>query len=70
MLKKDGQFIRNPVVITDNYIEDGEIVYGEFKPGTAKTGKELMAQCTTDFELLDQEVNRIYGPSPISSPAV
>ena len=25
----------------------------------AKAGKELMAQCTTDFELLDKEVDRI-----------
>jgi 6-oxocyclohex-1-ene-carbonyl-CoA hydrolase len=60
VLKKEGGFIRNPLVITDRYIEDGEIVYGEFKTGAeAKTGKELMAQCTTDFALLDQEVNRI-----------
>ena len=29
---KDGdKWVRNPTVITDKYVEDGEIVYGEFK---------------------------------------
>jgi 6-oxocyclohex-1-ene-carbonyl-CoA hydrolase len=60
VLKKDGLFIRNPLVITDSYIEDGEIVYGEFKTGqAAAAGKELLTHCTADFELLDKEVNSI-----------
>jgi cytochrome c5 len=29
MLK--GEWIRNPQVITDKYVEDGKIVYGEMK---------------------------------------
>lgn len=29
--KHQAKFIRNPLVITDRYVEDGEIVYGEFK---------------------------------------
>ena len=33
VLKKDGQFIRNPLVITESYVKDGEIVYGEMKTG-------------------------------------
>ena len=33
VLKQGDKFIRNPLVITDTYVEDGEIVYGEFKGG-------------------------------------
>ena len=62
VLKVDGQWVRNPMVITDNYIEDGEIVYGEFKRGDE--GKEARAfvkehQANADFELLDKEVDKI-----------
>jgi len=60
VLKKDGKFIRNPQVITDKFIEDGEIVYGEFKTGEElKKAKELVKECEVDFELLDKEVNRL-----------
>ncbi len=33
VLKQGDKFIRNPLVITDTYVQDGEIVYGEFKTG-------------------------------------
>ncbi|HUW38189.1 MAG TPA: 6-oxocyclohex-1-ene-1-carbonyl-CoA hydratase [Rhodocyclaceae bacterium] len=58
VLKKDGKWVRNPMVRTDTFVDDGEIVYGEpvGKEQAAKA-KELMAQCATDFELLDKEVN-------------
>jgi 6-oxo-cyclohex-1-ene-carbonyl-CoA hydrolase len=60
VLKKDGKFIRNPLVYTDTYVKDGEIVYGEMKTGEeAKAGRALMKECTTDFELLDKEINSI-----------
>ena len=58
VLKKDGQWVRNPQVRTDTYVDDGEIVYGEAVADPA-AAKALMAQCTTDFELLDKEVNRL-----------
>jgi 6-oxo-cyclohex-1-ene-carbonyl-CoA hydrolase len=57
VIKKDGEFIRNPAVITDRYIEDGEIVYGDTVRGEA--GKEARAFLKTaeiDFELLDKAV--------------
>ena len=58
VLKKDGKFIRNPAVITDKYVEDGDIVYGEFKTGeAAKAAAELAKTCTTDLSLLDKAVN-------------
>jgi 6-oxocyclohex-1-ene-carbonyl-CoA hydrolase len=56
----DGSFIRNPMVITDTFVEDGEIVYGKRKEGEAmKQAREVMANATIDFTLLDEEVNRL-----------
>lgn len=60
VLKKDGKWVRNPQVRTDAFVDDGELVYGEpvSKEEMAKA-KELMASCSTDFELLDKEVNAL-----------
>jgi 6-oxocyclohex-1-ene-carbonyl-CoA hydrolase len=62
VLKVDGKWIRNPQIITDRYVEDGEIVYGEFKSGEEL--KEARAfvkehQPNSDFELLDKEIEKI-----------
>ena len=60
VLKKDGKWVRNPMVRTDCYVDDGEIVYGEpVAADKAATAKGLIAECKTDFELLDAEVNRL-----------
>jgi 6-oxo-cyclohex-1-ene-carbonyl-CoA hydrolase len=49
--------VRNPLVITDRFIEDGEIVYGEFEIGdAAKRARERLKAGTTDFTGLDGEV--------------
>jgi 6-oxo-cyclohex-1-ene-carbonyl-CoA hydrolase len=57
VIKKDGKFIRNPAVITDKYIEDGEIVYGEFVTGDkGKEAREFLKTASIDFELLDKAV--------------
>ena len=58
---KDGdKWVRNPGVITDDYLNDGEIVYGNFKSGTeAKQARKYVMSATTDFELLDKELNQI-----------
>ncbi len=59
VLKQGDKFIRNPLVITDSYVKDGEIVFGEFKTGEAgKEAKAMMKELPTDFELLDKEVNK------------
>jgi 6-oxo-cyclohex-1-ene-carbonyl-CoA hydrolase len=62
VLKVDGEWVRNPQIITDKYVEDGEIVYGEYKSGDAL--KEARAfvkehQPNADFELVDKEVDKI-----------
>ena len=60
MLKKDGAWVRNPLVRTDAYLEDGEVVYGEPVTGDAgKAAKELLKACTYDFSRLDAAVNDI-----------
>jgi 6-oxo-cyclohex-1-ene-carbonyl-CoA hydrolase len=60
VLKKDGKWVRNPLVRTDTWVDDGEIVYGEpIAADRVKAARELMAQCTTDFERLDAEVSRL-----------
>ncbi len=60
VLKNDERWIRNPLVRTDTYVADGEIVYGEpVGKDQAIKAKELMAQSQIDFELLDKEVNAI-----------
>ena len=60
VLKKGNEFIRNPTVITDRYVEDGEIVYGEFlKGGEFKKAREIIKSTPTDFELLDKAVNDV-----------
>ena len=60
VIKEGEKWVRNPGVITENYLEDGEIVYGEFKKGAdAKKAREYVMAATTDFELLDVELNKI-----------
>ena len=58
VIKQDGEWVRNPTVITDEYVRDGEIVYGEPKTGEAyKEGRAFIKQATVDFELLDKAVD-------------
>jgi 6-oxo-cyclohex-1-ene-carbonyl-CoA hydrolase len=60
VLKKDGQFVRNPAVITDRYLDDGEIVYGEFVTGeAAKQAQAFARSAETDFSQLDAMVDQI-----------
>ncbi len=61
-IKKDenGNWVRDPRVITDRYIDNGEIVYGEWKKGDAyKEGVERLKQLQTDWSLLDDYINRM-----------
>lgn len=59
-----GNWVRNPQVITDKYVENGEIVYGEFKAGEEfKKAREWvnnkLKNNDYDFSLLDAEVDKI-----------
>jgi 6-oxo-cyclohex-1-ene-carbonyl-CoA hydrolase len=59
VLKVDGKYIRNPLVITDRWLDEtGEIVYGRKKTGDAlKAGKELFSRGIIDLKPLDDAVN-------------
>ena len=62
VLKIDGEWVRNPQIVTDKYVDDGEIVYGEFKKGDAlKEARALVRehQANADFELLDKEIDKV-----------
>jgi 6-oxo-cyclohex-1-ene-carbonyl-CoA hydrolase len=60
VIKEGETWKRNPQVITDKYVEDGEIVYGEFKTGEEmKAAREYVKNAQTDFTLLDKEVNKM-----------
>ncbi len=62
VLKVDGKWVRNPTIITDRYIEDGEIVYGEYEKGEVlKEARAFVKEHQPDasFELLDKEVDKI-----------
>lgn len=61
-IKKDaqGKWVRDPRVITDNYIDNGDIVYGEFKKGEAfKSGKDRLKELQTDWTQLDAFINKM-----------
>jgi len=62
VLKVDGEWIRNPMITIDKYVEDGEIVFGEYKPSEElKQARAFVKehQPNADFELLDKEVDKI-----------
>lgn len=59
VLKVDGNYIPNPLVITDRYLDEwGKIAHGKPKvDDDLKAGKELLAAGEIDFELLDRGVD-------------
>jgi 6-oxo-cyclohex-1-ene-carbonyl-CoA hydrolase len=58
VIRKDGKFIRNPAVVTDRYVDDGDIVYGEFARGEeGKKAREFLKTAEIDFEALDKAVD-------------
>jgi len=60
VLKDGDKFVRNPLIITDKYVDDGEIVYGEFVHGdAAKKAREKVKSLSVDFTKLDETVNEI-----------
>ncbi len=60
-LKVDGEYVPNPLVITDRWVDDmGQIVYGERRGGEEKAkAKELMSQGEVDLSLLDTTVDSL-----------
>ncbi|HEX5624527.1 MAG TPA: 6-oxocyclohex-1-ene-1-carbonyl-CoA hydratase [Saprospiraceae bacterium] len=61
VLKLDGQFIANPLVITDRYSDEfGRTVFGNLKTGQElEKGKQILSSCHYDFAMLDEAVDRL-----------
>jgi 6-oxo-cyclohex-1-ene-carbonyl-CoA hydrolase len=57
---ENGDWVRDPRVIVDQYVEDGEIVYGEFKKGEAfKSAKAELKSLKTDWTRLDGFIDKM-----------
>ena len=61
VLKVDGKFIVNPLVVTEKITDEyGRIVFGSMKSGEALAkAKEIIAKAETDLTLLDKAVNSL-----------
>ena len=60
VLMAESRFTRNPLVIIDTWVEDGEVVYGTFQTGeAAKSAKAFLKSATYDFSQLDREINKV-----------
>ena len=56
----DGAWVRDPRVITDKYVDNGEICYGEFKTGADfKAAMEELKGLKTDWSQLDGFVDKM-----------
>jgi 6-oxo-cyclohex-1-ene-carbonyl-CoA hydrolase len=57
---EQGEWVRDPRVISDRYVENGEIVYGEFKKGDEfNAAKQELKGLKTDFSLLDEFIDKM-----------
>jgi 6-oxo-cyclohex-1-ene-carbonyl-CoA hydrolase len=55
-----GEWVRDPRVITDKYVENGDIVYGEFKKGDEfKAALQELKTLKTDWSQLDAFINNM-----------
>ncbi|MHC4908960.1 MAG: 6-oxocyclohex-1-ene-1-carbonyl-CoA hydratase [Planctomycetota bacterium] len=61
VLKHEGRFIPNPLVVTDRWLGDeGKIVHGDLRTGEEKKrARELVANCEVDLSGLDDAVERL-----------
>jgi 6-oxo-cyclohex-1-ene-carbonyl-CoA hydrolase len=59
-LAVDGAIVPNPLVVTDRWLDGGQIVFGEYKRGAERdAAKELLARGTVDLALLNREVDAL-----------
>jgi 6-oxo-cyclohex-1-ene-carbonyl-CoA hydrolase len=61
VLTVDGEWIPNPLVVTDRMVDAfGNLVFGDLKTGDeAAAGKALLARATTDLSRLDEAVEAL-----------
>jgi len=55
-----GEWVSDPRVITDKYVDNNQIVFGEYKQGEeAKKAAAELKTLTTDFSLLDDYIDQM-----------
>jgi 6-oxo-cyclohex-1-ene-carbonyl-CoA hydrolase len=69
-LKVDGEFVANPMVITDQFLDQyGRIVHGEFKSGADfGAGKTVFKSGEVDLSLLDEAVEAMCAKLLLTFP--
>jgi 6-oxo-cyclohex-1-ene-carbonyl-CoA hydrolase len=69
-LKVDGEFVANPMVITDQFLDEyGRIVHGEFKIGAEfGAGKVVFKSGEMDLSLLDEAVEAMCAKLLLTFP--
>jgi len=69
-LKVNGEFVANPLVITDRFLDEyGRIVHGEFKSGEAfGAGKAVFKSGVVDLSLLDEAVEAMCAKLLLTFP--
>jgi len=69
-LKLDGEYVPNPLVVTDRFLDDfGRIVHGEFRTGEERArGLEQIRQGTVDLGLLDRKVEEFCARLTLTFP--
>ena len=59
-LKVNGAFVPNPLVVTDRWMDGGEVVFGEPKTGAERdAAKKLLASGEIDLSSLDRAVGEL-----------
>ncbi len=60
VIKEGEKWVRNPLIETEKWVDDGDIVYGEFKTGAeAKEARNYVRSATIDLTKLDEAVDEI-----------
>ena len=60
VLRVDGSVLPNPLVVSDRWVENGRLVFGQPLEGAAKeAGKALLSRGTIDLSPLDEAVDRL-----------
>ena len=69
VLRRDERFVPNPLVVTDRWVEEGRVVYGTEKTGSARAeGEALLRSCTVDLAPLDAAVERLVTKLLLTMP--
>ena len=59
-LKLNGEFVPNPMLQTEKWVKNGQVVYGKSKSGEAlQQAKDLVKQGELDLSKLDEAVDRL-----------